>query len=224
MKNKTTIMKKALLLSVISIALNSCMSIAWIGYDKPEDSDYMSIENVPIKIGMQNLKNENQRKAIEEATKEVFSILKSEEFRKKVESKDWLISCKIENGNKDILDGKSVFKILNKGYVNLSINPRKPWRAIAQAQKSQTDHTKNRIAIKPKRINTWFSNNIETKSELVNTIAHELTHTVSFKFLDTGHGTVECPDAELVSYGIGNLVAKMWIEKQLYTTTYITHS
>ena len=44
-------------------------------------------------------------------------------------------------------------------------------------------------------------------------IRHEITHTVSFRFLDAGHGTPECPDAELVSYGIGNLVAKMWREK-----------
>lgn len=206
-------MKKTLTLLSIIFLFNSCMSIAWIGYNKPNESDYKSIEYVPIKIGMQNLKNVKQRQAIQEATKEVFIILKSNEFRKEVESKEWLISCKMENGKKDILDGKSVFEILNNGYVDFSINPRKPWNAIAQAQKSETDHTKNRVAIKPKRINTWYSNNNETKSELINTIAHEITHTVSFKFLDAGHGTAECPDAKLVSYGIGNLVAKIWREK-----------
>ena len=90
------------------------MSIAWIGYDKPEEGDYESLDSVPIKIGMQNLKKENQKQAIQEATKEVFSILMSNEFRNAVESKEWLISCKIENGEKDILDGKSVFQILRK--------------------------------------------------------------------------------------------------------------
>ncbi len=208
-------MKKILVLLFLSFVFHSCMSIAWIGYDKPNESDYESIAHVPVKIGMQNLEDEKQRQAIKEATKEVFLIFKSNEFRKAVESQEWLISCKIENGKKDILDGKSVFHILNNGYVNFSIHPRKPWSAIAQAQKSETDHTKNRVAIKPKRINTWFLDNIETKSELINTIAHEITHTVSFKFLDEGHGTDDCPDAKLISYGIGNLVAKMWREKQL---------
>ena len=207
-------MKNLIPLFLIIILFESCKSIAWIGYDKPEESDYIAIEAAPIKIGIQNLKTEEQKQAIKEATKEVFLIFKSPEFKQAVESKEWLISCKVKNGNKDVLNGKEVFKILDNGYVNFSINPRKPWNAIAQAQKSETDHTKNRVAIKPKRINKWFSNDKKIKSELINTIAHEITHTVSFKFLDAGHGTLECPDAKLVSYGIGNLVAKMWREKQ----------
>ena len=74
-------------------------------------------------------------------------------------------------------------------------------------------YTKNRVAIKPKRIMAWYSDDLKTKSLLINTIAHEITHTVSYTFSDSGHGTKECPDEELVSYGIGNLVAKMWREK-----------
>lgn len=212
-KNSLILLKNIILLSVITITLNSCMSIAWIGYDKPTDSDYKKIDSVPIRVGMQNLKKENHEKAIREATKEVFLILKSEEFRERVETKEWLISCKIIDGKKDILDGKKVYNILTNGYVDYSINPRHPWRAIAQTQKSESDHTKNRIAIKPKRIKTWYSDDIEIRSLLINTIAHEITHTVSFRFADSGHGSDECPDDELVSYGIGDLVAKIWREK-----------
>lgn len=76
-------MKKVLLLTVISISLCSCMSIAWIGYDKPTDSDYQEIDSVPIRVGMQNLKKEGQEKAIREATKEVFLIFQSDKLEKK---------------------------------------------------------------------------------------------------------------------------------------------
>lgn len=210
MKNKSTQIKKILLLSVILSTLNGCMSIAWIGYDKPTDSDYKKIDSVPIRVGIQNLKKGNQEIAITEATKETFKILQSDEFRERVEKREWLISCKIIDGKKDILDGKKVYNILSKGYVDYSINPRHPWRAIAQTQKSENDHTKNRIAIKPKRIKTWYSEDIEIRSLLINTIAHEITHTVSYRFADSGHGSEECPDEDLVSYGVGNMVAEIW--------------
>lgn len=111
------------------------------------------------------------------------------------------------------MDDKNIYKILSSGYVDYSINPRHPWMAIAQTQKSENDHTKNRIAIKPKRIKTWFSENKETRSLLINTIAHEITHTVSYKFADSGHGSEQCPNNELVSYGIGDIVAEIWIAK-----------
>lgn len=207
-------MKNIIIIFLIAISLNSCMSIAWIGYDKPLKNDYKKIDSVPIKIGMQNLKKEEQERAISEATKEVFLIFESVEFRTQVESKEWLISCNIVNGGSDILDGKNVYEILSSGYVDFSINPRHPWNAIAQTQKSESDHTKNRVAIKPKRINAWFSDDAKTKALLINTIAHEITHTVSYKFSDGGHGTEKCPDEKLVSYGIGKLVANMWMKKQ----------
>ena len=78
-------MKKLIPLFLIIILFESCRSIAWIGYDKPEESDDISIEAVPIKIGMQNLKTEEQKQAIKEATKEVFLIFKSPEFKQAVE-------------------------------------------------------------------------------------------------------------------------------------------
>ena len=207
-------MKNTVILFLIALFLNSCMSIAWIGYDKPLQDDYKEIDSVPIKIGMQNLKIEKQERAIREATKEVFLIFESVEFRTQVEAENWLVSCNIINGKSDIMDGKNVYEILSSGFVNFSINPRHPWNAVAQTQKSDSDHTKNRVAIKPKRIDAWSSDDIETKALLMNTIAHEITHTTSHKFSDGGHGTKNCPDEKLVSYGIGNLVAKMWIKKQ----------
>lgn len=207
-------MKKSILIVALSLILNSCMSIAWIGYDKPSDSDYSEINNSPIKIGLQNLKKTDQLNAIREATSEVFIIFNSDEFKRRVESKEWLISCTIkDDGSKDIWSGKEVYNTLINGFVDFSVNPRHPWRAVAQTQKHLTDHTKNRVAIKPKRIKTWNSNTNETKSKLINTIAHEISHTTSFKFSDSGHGTLKCPDAELVSYGIGNLVEELWLLK-----------
>ena len=202
-------MKQTIMLALLCLFLNSCMSIAWIGYEAPEPSDYRTLGSAPVKLGMQNLTNEDYNKAVSEAFIETFIIFDDPKFQQQVESKDWLISCKRVNDQPDILDGKKVYTTLKNGFIDFSIHPRRPWNAIAQAHKS-----KQRVAIKPKRIKTWFSNDIKTKALLINTIAHEITHLVSYDFSDRGHGTPLCPDDELVSYGIGNLVAQLWIEKQ----------
>jgi len=207
-------MKLRLLALLLLLCCSSCQWIAWIGYSKPQQSDYEQVEGAPIKIGTQNLDTE-ERKAILEATADVFKIFKSSTFKERVTQQTWLISCEIdENEKKDTMPGSEVYSILTDQFINYSINPRKPWNAIGQTQKSPDDHTKNRVAIKPKRIDGWYNDSNEIKANLINTIAHETVHTVSFRFKDRGHGTDECPDAELVSYGIGNLVEEIWLAKR----------
>ena len=205
---------KLLLLLAVTLTLSGCMSIAWIGFKKPVESDFVSLNSNDdcMKIGKQNL-NDRQKKAVLEAATDVCNIFHSDEFRKRVIAQTWLASCKEENGKPDEVSGEEVYKMLMKKIANYSFHPRKPWLAIAQTQRNEVDFVYNRVAIKPKRIEAWYSQVDTIKSELVNTIAHETTHIISFDFADRGHGSEKCPNSRLVSYGIGDLVEELWLKQ-----------
>lgn len=192
--------------------LSSCMSIAWIGFDKPNEADYVVVNSNSncMRIAMQNL-NERQKIAITEAAKDVCEIFNSDEFRDRVKSQHWLASCDETNGKADEVSGDDVYNSIIKKINDYSVHPRKPWLAIAQTQRNESDLVYNRVAIKPKRIEAWYSSIDSIKSELVNTIAHETMHIISFDFADRGHGSDKCPDERLVSYGIGNIVEELWL-------------
>lgn len=210
-------MKTSVLLSIaVVLTLTGCMGIAWIGFKKPVAGDFKSggTHDSCMKIGIQNL-DARQQKAVLAATNDVCSIFHSDEFRQRVMAQTWLASCEEVNGKPDEMKGAEVYEILMKQIPNFSVHPRRPWRAIAQTQRSEIDSVYNRVAFRPKRIEAWYSPVDTIKSQLVNTVAHEITHIMSFDFADKGHGTKECPDSKLVSYGIGDLVEELWL-KQSY--------
>jgi len=191
------------------------MSIAWIGYKKPTQLDLKPVNSNEhcMEIGVQSL-NSRQAKAIQEAANDVCNIFFSPEFKQEVISHDWLASCALSAGGKeDLMSGTNVYNLLMQKIPDYSVNARKPWLAIAQTQKNEVNFVYNRVAVKPSRIEAWYSAIDTIKSELINTIAHETTHIISYSFLDAGHGTDKCPNARLVSYGIGNLVEKIWLEQ-----------
>ncbi len=202
-------MKKIIL--VVVICLNGCAWVAWRGYDDPvitpPPSDYKLVDGSCFSVGTQNLNN-LQVQAILEASSAVCAVIKSDEFEKRVKAQTWLASCDLNaQGKPDVLSGNIVYKMMKLGIPDFSVNPKYPWMAIAQAQKSEDDHTKNRIAIKPPRIDSWYS--LEKNGDLINTIAHESIHLISYSFRDEGHGSKECPDSKLVSYGVGNLIEEL---------------
>ena len=202
---------KLIFIVIASLTLSGCMSIAWIGYNKPVESDFVNLnanENC-MKIGTQSL-NDRQRKAILEASADVCKIFYSEEFKQKVISRTWLASCSLVNGKADEMSGEDVYKLLMQKIPKYSINAHKPYLAIAQTQRNESDFVYNRVAIMPSRIEAWYADELLVKSELVNTIAHETMHVISEKFLDAGHGG-DCPNNKLVSYGVGNIVEILWI-------------
>lgn len=205
---------KLLLLVAVTITFSGCMSIAWIGFKKPVESDFVGLNSNDncMKIGKQNL-NDRQMKAVLESATDVCNIFHSDEFRKRVIAQTWLASCDEKNGKPDEVSGEEVYETLIKKISNYSVHPRKPWRAIAQTQRNEIEFVYNRVAIKPKRIEAWYSQVDTIKSELVNTIAHESTHIISFDFADRGHGSGKCPNSRLVSYGIGDLVEELWLKQ-----------
>jgi hypothetical protein len=186
------------------------MWYAWVGYDAPGQGDFQQAGNTPncMSIGVQNLTNERDSVAVLRAAGEACGIIASPEFASAVRARTWLASCKTPGGMPDQMSGEEVYRQISSKLPSFSVHPRKPWGAIAQAHKDPNgDPAQSRVAINPKQIRTWYS---DEPWEIVNTIAHETTHIISYDFQDGGHGTNACPDSALVSYGVGNLVERLW--------------
>lgn len=188
---------------------SGCSWIAWVGYDdpvrQPPPGSYEPVAGGCFSVGTQNLNNE-QRRAVMGAASAVCAVFESEAFEERVAAQSWLANCDGDGGSPEVMSGDAVYAVLSERVPDFSVHPRKPWRAIAQAQKSETDHRKNRVAIRPSRISAWHAGTAEGRGRLINTTAHEITHLLSYAFRDEGHGSEACPDARLVSYGIGDLV------------------
>jgi hypothetical protein len=111
------------------------------------------------------------------------------------------------DGTSAEISGPDLYRRLTQGLRDFSVHPRQPWAAVAQA-----DPERARIALPPYRIAYWTNGTREEQADLINGIAHETTHIISTDFQDAGHGTRECPDDQLVSYGVGNLVEALWLK------------
>jgi hypothetical protein len=211
-------MKQSTFIVLIIMELTvGCMKIAWRGYRPPKATDFIDLRATEqcMRIGTQNLNsNEKQKQAIIQAATAVCKIIASKEFKDSVVARNWLLSCDYVDGNPDMMSGYEVLNIIQIKIRDYSINPRKPWRAIAEAQRNENDIALNRVAIDPARISDWESPIDTIKSKLINTIAHETMHIISCRFQDRGHGKAECPNERLVSYGIGNLVERLWLKNK----------
>lgn len=204
-------MKKLIVLLLCS-SMCGCAWVAWVGYEdpvtQPPPGSYELVEGGCFRVGTQNL-NIDQRRAILGAAGKVCQVFDSKDFQARVEGQEWIASCDGNDGSPKIITGEEVYLLLQEEVPDFSVNPMWPWMAIAQAQKSENDHVKNRIAIRPGRIDRWYSAEVEDRGALINTVAHEITHLISYNFRDRGHGSKACPDDKLVSYGIGNLVEEL---------------
>lgn len=97
---------------------------------------------------------------------------------------------------------------------------RRPWFAIAATDPPKTGITPVTITIRQGQIDKGHSPAPSDRAELVNTLAHELVHTIPVanagsKYLDRGHQDVAGSHLYLASYRTGAVVACMWLEKQL---------
>jgi hypothetical protein len=202
-----------ILLFLLSQLLTGC-TIAWRGYKAPSASNFnmLSANDKCMKIGTQNL-DERQKKAVLEAASDVCGVLHSDEFKNILISKTWLSGCDTDNGKPKTISGQEVYDLLMKKIPDYSVHPRKPWLAIALTSRDTSYFS--RVAIRPDRIEAWYSEDVTARAELVNTIAHETMHVISEELVDRGHGTRDCPDHKLVSYAVGNIVEALWICQHL---------
>ena len=196
----------------LSFLLSGCLSMAWTGYKKPQDSDFGSVGNrtIYMKIGRQNL-NLRQWQAIKEATSDICDIFADPEFKQAVVARQWLASCSKVNGKADTISGHDLYKLLLIKIPSYSIHPHQPWHAEGQAENGKSERC-NRVALSPDLIEGWYSPIDTIRSALINAQAHEAMHILSENFLDYD-GRALCPDSLLVSYSIGNLAEEIWLKR-----------
>jgi hypothetical protein len=84
---------------------------------------------------------------------------------------------------------------------------------------ASTSVSAQRMRIRPERFQGWLTGDRARQAALVNTLVHETTHLISepgrpgvFRYTDRGHGSWWCPDRDLVSYGLGGLAERTWLE------------
>lgn len=166
------------------------------------------------KVGPQNL-SEDEKRIVLAALTEVCGIILSPEFENAVKSKDWLATCR--NGGRDIISGDEVYRLYTTQIRPFSVRFRKPVNAEASTQIGM-----ERMAIRRNRLRAWRAPPTVGQRRLINTLAHEMTHMIpagpegGFRFQDERHEERRPPAVELVSYGIGNLVEKLWLRKAGY--------
>lgn len=80
---------------------------------------------------------------------------------------------------------------------------------------------KAEVVVEPSRFDGWVSGDRKKRSKLVATLAHEMSHLIAVEgttsvnlFSDNGNNWLWCPDEKLVSYRIGTIAGKLWLDEQ----------
>ncbi|HEX8223647.1 MAG TPA: hypothetical protein VF605_07510 [Allosphingosinicella sp.] len=210
----------ALLVSALSV-LSACSPgypgpLLWHKF-KPHSEDTLVTvapgSHCP-RVGPQNLPDE-ERRILLEAMAEVCRVVASPEFKQEVIRRRWLATCNGSPDRPDLIPGDEVYRLFMSAVGPFSVRFRKPVNAEASTQIARA-----RIAIRRTRLRAWRVEPSEGRRHLVNTLAHEMTHMVPatdpnelFRFQDKGHAKKARPAVELVSYGIGDLVERLWLER-----------
>ncbi|HEX8437960.1 hypothetical protein [Archangium sp.] len=157
--------------------------------------------------------NRRHAYALKEALTEVHAIYQDEAFRALVREFDGWITratdCNPMRGEAEFkVSGDTVVAtVLDGGFEEVHYLVNRHAGAIATTGIGSW----NRTAINPYQVDMWWSHgDIKTKSELINTVAHELTHLVPTpqgiqRYQDDGHG--DCTETYLVSYRLGDMAA-----------------
>lgn len=161
------------------------------------------------KVGPQNLRDD-EKAILLGAMAEVCAITLSEEFEREVRARTWLATCLGPKG--ETISGDEVYRLF-MGARPFSVRFRKPMNAEATTQIAN-----ERMAIRRMRLKAWRAGGA-SRGDLINTLAHEMTHMVPgesrerFRFQDDDHREKKRPALELVSYGIGDLVERLWLKR-----------
>lgn len=195
----------------------------WSGYRYPTEASWTrSAARAPCpEIGIQNLDAERARLLLT-ALEQVCTILSDPEFERQVRTRtDWIMDCTSDGKAGQPITADAILAALVPPSHRFSVVARKPNGAVAV-----TNLHYQAIAIRKLRFEQWASTNIASRAEMIETLAHEMTHLVPEPqrpkvslFKDEGHVAnptepAQCADARLVSYGIGKIVADIWRTRQ----------
>ena len=133
--------------------------------------------------------------AIKEALAEVHAIYQDEDFRDRVREFDgWLTRatrCGPQKSEFKVSGATVVSTVLDGGFEKVHYLVNMNTSAIATTGIGSW----NRTSINPYQVDKWWSHGrLELKAELINTVAHELTHLVrlSLECEDSGGGASNC--------------------------------
>lgn len=155
--------------------------------------------------------------AAEEALHEACGVMVSPAFQRGVEARSWSDRCWINPlARPRQVPGAEVYRSLREAALGFQLVEDQPRNAVAT-----TSLTPKRIRIQPERFEGWLSADPGRRAALINTLVHEQTHLVprpggtsSFRYTDRGHLLPWCADGKLVSYGVGNLAERIWLERE----------
>jgi hypothetical protein len=191
----------------------------WAPYRAPAPADFRSVSTLAgcPQVGAQNIRDARHWEAVSGAVAQVCRIYRSEPFAAELRRMRLRATCDRPGGREDWIGGDAVVRLLTGSMENFSVLVRTPINAIAQI-----DPPRARIAVSRGRVDAWHAQDRTQRRHLINTMAHEMSHFVReegdelYRFRDGGHTEERpgCPDAELVSYAVGDLVERLWLAEQ----------
>lgn len=142
------------------------------------------------------------------------AVRRSPAFLSGVSARDWVPGCSlIPFVRHRAVSGASVRDAMADAGARFQLVYEDPG-AVAS-----TSVTHQRMKVRPERFQGWLSGDRARRAALVNTLTHETTHLIPepdrptvFRYTDRGHGSRWCPDRDLVSYGLGGLAGRTWLQ------------
>ncbi len=149
----------------------------------------------------------------------VCDIMTSPGFKARLTEKSWKTGCRrLPLLQQWSITGDELYRILDRDMAAFSLKSEPSRRSSTVATTSVYDL---RITIRPERFEGWRTGDMARKANMVNTLAHEMTHLIPvedtnnlFRFTDSYNWLPWCSKGSLVSYGVGNLVEEIWLEQQ----------
>lgn len=196
----------------------------WSGFRAPTDTSWVRIEGAATcpAVGVQNL-DAAQTRLLLSALADVCAIYGDAEFARAVRAKsDWIMDCAPGGMAGQPIAAEAILAELVPPSRGFSVVARKPSGAEAV-----TNLHYQAIAIRKLRFEQWASPDANRRAEMIETLAHEMTHLVPEPaqpkvslFKDSGHVANptrpgQCADARLVSYGVGKIVKAIWRARQI---------
>lgn len=182
----------------------------WHGFERTVEPQPVMLAGASCAtIGVQNL-SKAERVAVLGGAEDVCAIFRSAAFAADLHGKSLLASCETDHSGEDAMPGDSVVALLRGNQPTFSVIIRKPFRAVGLTSRSPRDSTLTRVALSPAFYRRAGDPDRNRSDDFRGNLAHEWTHAASDRIMDGGHGKAQCPDTRLVSYVVGNLVARLW--------------
>lgn len=198
------------------LAATAFLLIGWASPQTLEAAPQRPVTDSCLQADLRSLSPE-QRQAVSEALVVVCDVYRSEAFKDRLESRDWLAGCTIAFwAPRNRISGPDAYRALRRDLPGFTVAARAHPNANVMAE---TDLETRTITLRPSRIRDWGSTHRPQRGELAVTLAHELTHLIKDEnneqqFTDSGFKLPWCGAENLVSYAVENFARQRWQEAE----------